>query len=321
MNAEVKKMPAHPAQLQDPVFIARLALRKLAELALAPTPENYARAFKRAAGLRDDEPHSEGLVSESADMLLGIFETIGQTTTGLSVGIERFDGDLNSMFNEADQLSADGVRGLLEGLAASRLELQKTVTTSRLELDATRQRLDQVSAELERSRKLARIDPLTGLVNRRGMDEIVVREIARARRAKAPLSVAMLDIDHFKRVNDAHGHDVGDLALVHLAAVARSVLRDTDVICRYGGEEFVVILPDSGIQGALFVVDRLRMMVEKTPLPIPSGKLQIRFSAGIAELSGEEDRDALLKRADAALFAAKRAGRNQVAVAPAASVA
>jgi len=93
------------------------------------------------------------------------------------------------------------------------------------------------------------------------------------------------------------------------------------VVCRFGGEEFVVVRPGSGIDGALFVVDRLRVMVEKTPLLISSGKLQIRFSAGVAELSGEEEKEKLLKRADEALYAAKRPGRNRVHVAQAATAA
>ena len=302
----------------NPVIIARLALEKLVEAALPPTPENYAEEYRRAAGLSvadADAPRPDALAFKSAEALLEIFRTVGQTTTGLAVGIERFDGDLKTMFGEVDQLGPDGVRRLLQGLAASGLALQKTVETSRLELDATRTRLDQVTAELERSRAQARIDPLTGLVNRRGMEEILEREIARARRAAMPVSLAILDIDHFKRVNDEHGHDVGDRALIHLAAVAKSGLRDTDVVCRYGGEEFVVILPGSGIEGARIVVDRLRQMAERTPLRVAAVSLQIRFSAGVAESRGDDDRNALVKRADTALYAAKRGGRNRVAVA------
>ena len=247
-------MSAHSGGLQQPVVIARRALKKLAENALVPTPENYAREYRRAAGLPDsaaDEPHSEPLVSASAEILSDIVEKIGQTTAGLGVGIERFDGDLETLFGEIDLLGPDGVRCLLKGLAESRRALQKTVAASRLELDTTRKRLDQVSGELERSRAQAWIDPLTGFINRRGMEEIIGREIARARRTGTALSIAFLDIDHFKRVNDEHGHDVGDQALVHFAALAKSGFRETDVVCRYGGEEFVVILPTCEIQGAV----------------------------------------------------------------------
>jgi diguanylate cyclase len=312
-----KEMPVQPANLQNPVVIARLALTKLARTAIPPTPENYAKEYKRAAGLPDDafdDAHSELRASEGAETLLSLVETIGLTTTGLTAGIERFDGDLKTMFDEVDQRDPEGVRDLIKGLSASRLALQKTVETSRLELDTTRKRLDQVTAELERSRALARIDPLTGSANRRGMEEIVEREISRARRCKTPLCLAILDIDHFKRVNDEHGHDTGDRALIHLVTVIKSGLRDTDQVCRYGGEEFAVVLPDSRMQGALFVVERLRVMIETAHLPIASGTLQICFSAGIAEFAGNDNRDSVLKRADEALFAAKCAGRNRVFV-------
>jgi len=231
---------------------------------------------------------------------------------GLSNGIERFGGDLKTLVGSADNSSPEGVRVLVEQLTALALALQKNVEDSRHELDTTRKSLDQVTAELESSRAQARIDPLTGSVNRRGMEEIVGREISRARRAKTPFSLAILDVDHFKRVNDEYGHETGDKALIHLVTVIKAGLRDTDVVCRYGGEEFAVVLPGSGLQGALFAVDRLRAMVEKARLPITSGVLQICFSAGVAELTENEDRDTLLKRADKALYAAKRAGRNRV---------
>lgn len=303
---------------QNPVLLARLALTKLAEASLAPTPENYASEYRRAAGLPDcapDERHAEVAMAERAALLMSIAQTLGQTTSGLAVGMERFDDDLKSIDGDVDQLGADALRSLIGGLTRSKLALQKTVEASRAELEATRKHLEVVTTELEHSRSQARLDALTGFVNRRGMDEILVREIARARRTKSPLSLAILDLDHFKRVNDEHGHQTGDQALVHLAALTKAGLRESDVVCRYGGEEFVVILPDIGMQGALFVIDRLRVMLEKTPLPIEGGKLHLRFSAGIAELSAAENRDRILMRADAALYAAKRAGRNRVRVA------
>jgi len=315
------KVEIMSAKVQNPVVIARLALTKLATAALPPTPNNYAKEYRRAAGLPDhsaDEPASEALAAQSASTLLDLIETVGHTTNGLVVGINRFDGDLKAMFDDVDQLEPKGVRALLDELTVSRRTLQNTLEASSRELDSTRQRLEQVTGELERSRAQARIDPLTGTANRRAMEEVLGREIACAGRAQTPLSLAMLDIDHFKRVNDECGHDVGDQALIHLAAVVKSGLRETDVICRYGGEEFVIVLPGSAIEGALFVVERLRVMVEKTPLIIPSGKLQIRFSAGIAEWCGAESLESVIKRADEALFAAKRAGRNRVLLAQAA---
>jgi diguanylate cyclase len=308
-------MSARPTNLKNPAAIARLALMRLAQTATPPTPEHYARAYQRASGLPEgvwDAQHAAACASESTETLLSLVQTIRLTTTGLTHGIERFDGDLKSMIGAAGTISPENVRGLIEELAASRLALQKNLEDSRLELDATRQRLDDVTEELVRSRSQARIDPLTGAVNRRGMEEIVEREISRARRAATSLSLAVLDIDHFKRVNDEYGHDVGDQALIHLVTVITGGLRHSDVVCRFGGEEFAVILPGSGKQRGMFVVDQLRTMLEKAPMRVASRALQLCFSAGVTELTGDDDRDCLMKRADKAMFAAKRAGRNRV---------
>jgi diguanylate cyclase len=303
------------ASRKNPAVIARIALTTLAQAAMPPTPENYVREYRRASGQPNeafDELHLQSCASESTVTLISLVETIAVTTKGLSNGIDRFGGDLKTLVGASENDSPEGVRALVEQLTALGLALKKDVEDSREELESTRKRLDQVTAELERSHAQARIDPLTGSVNRRGMEEIIVREISRARRAKIPFSLAILDIDHFKRVNDEYGHDTGDQALIHLVTVIKGGLRDSDVVCRYGGEEFAVILPGSGVQGALFVVDRLRAMVEKARLPIASGVLQICISAGVAELTSNEDRDTLLKRADNALYKAKRAGRNRV---------
>ena len=325
VQGERVQVQANEAALpQNPVAIARLALRKLAETALAPTPENYASEYRRVAGLATPGPgerHAEVLPPASTATLLRLVETLGHTTAGLCVGIDRFDSDVKTVLDGVGESDSAAVRELAHALTASRQMLQETVESSRTELQEMRQRLHEVSAELEKTRNQARIDPLTGFANRRGMEEFIGREIARARRSGTPFSVAILDIDHFKRVNDEHGHDIGDKALVHLATVVKSRLRESDVVCRYGGEEFVVILPDTPIHGAQLVVDRLRVLVENTQLPIAGGSLQIRFSGGVAQFCDGENRETLLKRADEALYAAKRGGRNRVIAADPAAVA
>lgn len=303
------------AKLQNPAAIARIALSMLARISAPPTPENFAREYRLAAGMSAyaaDEEQSAAL--ESTQTLLSLIKTIRLTSTGLTHGIERFDGDLKTIFEDQDRDHPDGVRGLIAELAASRAALQESLQQSHRELEDTRHRLEQVTIELKLSRSQARVDPLTGAINRRGMDEIVAREISRARRLGTPLSLAILDIDHFKRINDDHGHDTGDQALIQLVAAIKSGLRDGDVVCRFGGEEFAIVLPDSGVHRGLFVLDRLRSAVEATPVKIAAHTLWLRFSAGVAELSANDDQDAFIRRADMALLAAKRAGRNRVYV-------
>lgn len=303
----------------EPVEIARMTLQQMAQSQLPPTPENYAREYRRTAGLPTDDAamaHPWAPAPETVDMVRAIVRVVTELTTGLAVGIDQFDLDSKRVLASVDQVSdSDELAQLLRTLTASAMSLKQVVDASNKELSDTRARLRQVSAELQRARTLARTDPLTGFGNRRAMSELVTREIARSRRTKEPFSLALIDIDHFKKVNDEHGHEVGDQALVHVANIAKSTLRATDEICRYGGEEFLVTLPGANDQGAHFVIDRMRNLVQGTPLALQRGKLALSFSAGVAQLAPAESLDSLLQRADAALYEAKNAGRNRVHVA------
>jgi diguanylate cyclase (GGDEF)-like protein len=164
----------------------------------------------------------------------------------------------------------------------------------------------------ERLRDLATTDELTGLYNRRHFIELAEIELSRSRRKTAPTSLAMLDIDHFKLVNDHFGHAVGDRALVEVARAMKDTLRGSDVSARLGGEEFVVLLPETTLDGALAVTERLREGVGRAEVPTGDGRIaKITVSAGVAELGSAEGLDGLLKRADDALYLAKQQGRNR----------
>jgi diguanylate cyclase (GGDEF)-like protein len=154
---------------------------------------------------------------------------------------------------------------------------------------------------------LSRSDPLTGLGNRRAFDEALVGELARARRSGAPLGLVMLDVDHFKRFNDRHGHQEGDEALAAVARVMGEVARTEDRACRVGGEEFAVLLPGADEAAALAVAERIR-----TGVAGAAGAAEpITVSLGVAATRGEHDAAALFALADEALYAAKQAGRNR----------
>jgi len=160
--------------------------------------------------------------------------------------------------------------------------------------------------------KWATTDPLTELMNRRHFFELADRELEQTRRSARPLSFIMLDIDHFKQVNDNHGHLVGDNALIQLAALLKDQLRKVDFCGRYGGEEFVLCLPDTPMQGALEVAERIRQEVPTIRIDTPKGEpLNITISLGIAENNNDDSVEDILKRADKALYMAKEAGRNQ----------
>jgi diguanylate cyclase (GGDEF)-like protein len=172
---------------------------------------------------------------------------------------------------------------------------------------------DEAARELEALAALARRDPLTGLANRRAFEEALAREVARAARDGAPLAVIALDVDHFKRVNDAYGHATGDAVLVEVAARAAQALRAGDLLARVGGEEFAALLPGASLEAAAEAAERVRARIVALPIAAGGAFLAVTLSAGLAALAEGEEGAALLARADERLYAAKRAGRDRVA--------
>lgn len=172
--------------------------------------------------------------------------------------------------------------------------------------------VQRLQAELDHLSAMARHDMLTGALNRKGLQEVVEKELSRANRMGAHVCLALLDIDDFKRINDAHGHDTGDAALKHLADVARTSLRALDSVARYGGEEFVIVLPDTGIDEADNIITRLQRQLTIEYFMQGDERLLITFSAGVTQLLASETPAEALKRADQAMYLAKRSGKNRV---------
>jgi len=176
----------------------------------------------------------------------------------------------------------------------------------------------QKALEHARTRRLASTDGLTEVYNHRTFQERLSQEIARADRYNRPLSVLMIDVDHFKVYNDTYGHPQGDIVLQDLARLLREMSRTSDTVARYGGEEFAIILPETDSVGAQKISQRLCEQVERYPFPgkdlMPGGALTI--SIGVATHASAGSKDALLQAADTALYTAKREGRNRVHVAP-----
>ncbi len=211
----------------------------------------------------------------------------------LNAILQNLVGDIGVM-NAAAQKSHDGFQ-----------ETQKKV-------DEAEKQISELTMKLEYISEVAHQDFLTGALNRRGMDEAISIEFERADRHNTPLSLAMIDIDHFKKINDTMGHSTGDVALAHLAKVVKSVLRSTDVLARYGGEEFVVILPGSKQDDAVKVITGVQRELTKKFFLHNNERVLMTFSAGVSERMTGESVDAVLPRADAALYAAKQSGRNRV---------
>ena len=198
--------------------------------------------------------------------------------------------------------------------------LSSTFLTTRVQ--STREHLRRQKAELaqalEQIRQLATHDDLTGLLNRRAMLDRMQLEQRRSLRSGSPLLIAQLDIDHFKAVNDTHGHAAGDLVLQSFADTVRRNVRDTDVLARWGGEEFVLLLCDTPAADAVTLMERLRQAVQAMQVPVAQGgqPITVTVSIGLARHTPADPLAGTLERADRALYAAKAGGRNRVVPAP-----
>ena len=191
-------------------------------------------------------------------------------------------------------------------------DLEYKVEERTLELEITLRELSEVNQELER---LNAIDPLTGVHNRRHFDKRLRSEGRRSRREQTPLSLAIIDVDHFKSVNDKYGHDGGDECLIHVTRIFQKLLqRPTDDLCRIGGEEFAIILPNTELEGARHVIESMRDALEKNPLLYNGEQVNLTASAGVSTtiIRDEDHAQVLFRYADELLYQAKSAGRNNV---------
>lgn len=215
--------------------------------------------------------------------------------------------DINQLNRILGNLMKD-TRGMQLDMIRSRDELEQ----AHKQVKEAEEKISQLEAELDQVSELVHEDHLTGTLNRRGMEEAFGREMSRADRLNSPMCVSLLDIDHFKRLNDTYGHDAGDDALVHLVRVTKEALRPSDVIARFGGEEFVIILPDTGMDEAVKVMTRVQRHLTKNFFMHDNQRLLITFSAGVALRGAGEGAESMISRADRALYQAKEAGRNRV---------
>lgn len=198
------------------------------------------------------------------------------------------------------------------GMAEDTRSAQHTLQSLQERVVATEAEVAKLHLELDQASALARYDPLTDVLNRKGLSEALAREIASMRRKETPLCIAMLDIDNFKMLNDRLGHETGDDALLHLVNITRDCMRPVDSLARYGGEEFVVLMPDTTLEQGIQTMRRLQRKLTKTFFLADSEKILITFSAGVAQMTSEEAGAEAIKRADQAMYLAKRAGKNRV---------
>ncbi len=253
---------------------------------------------------------------EMRKMLLTFIERLSQMTDSTSAFQAKLEDNARQIeqaktLTEIAPVLKDMV-GATRGMASESRSTRDELQAMRKQTASTDAEIAKLHQELDRVSNLARHDPLTGALNRKGLDEAVQREVSAFKRKETPLSVGLLDIDNFKLLNDRLGHASGDAALVHLAEVARQSMRPQDTLARYGGEEFVILMPDTPLDKGIEAMTRLQRELTKRFFLAGTEKVLITFSAGVAQVAPDEPGDDAIKRADQAMYLAKRAGKNRV---------
>ena len=248
----------------------------------------------------------------------------------VSLSLENFDGlRLCSQLRSLDRTRNVPILAISEGDSNARLvrgleigindylmrPIDKNELLARVRTQIRKKRYtERLRDNVQLSIEMAITDPLTGLYNRRYMESHLGSLLEQAVSRKKPLTVLVLDIDYFKAINDTHGHDAGDDVLREFSFRIKKSIRGIDLACRHGGEEFVVVMPETDITVATMVAERLRRRVATEPFPIQDGSrsIEVTISIGISALGRDDTAANILKRADAALYRAKRDGRNRV---------
>lgn len=313
---------------QTPNVIGITVMQRLREAGVPPTPENYEKFYYEISGLpRPGKPATETSEttatkppSEFYSELIAMLRSMLQEVTDKTENLAKDLGDKNKdLAGNVDCLRGsrdkNEILRLLSTVVMQAGGIQNTVEASHKDLVETRQALNALQEEMTETRQLLNEDALTGTLNRRGLDLTLTREIARAQRGDGSLSLSMVDLDFFKKINDNHGHTAGDQMLVHFTSLIKSIMRKSDALVRYGGEEFTLILPDTDARGAHLVLGRLQQLMGKSPLNYEGKQINTTFSAGVATLRPDENGHALLRRADEALYTAKNSGRNLIKIA------
>ncbi len=256
--------------------------------------------------------------------------TLKQMVTSLITNIEELS-DTTGEYQEKLEQYSEGIsktddikelNHLLMQLMEETKQMQKSASNyrddflaARAEVSMAQDKINQLETELQEMGERVHEDHLTGILNRRGLDSAFERETSRSIRHKTPLCFAFLDIDNFKQLNDTHGHKVGDDALIYLVESVKDATRPEDVVSRYGGEEFAILLPNTNLEEAVQILSRIRRNLTKKFFLHENRRLLITFSAGVAQLQVGESQESIFKRADEAMYRAKKSGKNRILIA------
>jgi diguanylate cyclase len=302
------------------VGVQAAAIREQLQAPLAPESVEQAQnavrdLLMRHSVLRKSEDDAHSTAKALIDLLV---RKLGDYAAEGGEYNQRLEGRLTQLQASREW---DEIRLLVQDVLDDSRSMQKRsgelgvhLAEAQRQAQAAQERIRSLEGELEQASQQLQEDPLTGALNRRGLDAEFTRIQSRVLRQGQPLTLALLDLDHFKAVNDTYGHDTGDAVLKALVDLATRLVRPSDRVARMGGEEFMLILPDTPVQQSLVVVQRLLMAFsEQTLVQDGTGRrIALSFSAGVAELCPDEDFAAVYQRVDAALLQAKQAGRKRV---------
>jgi len=257
---------------------------------------------RRTAGNAAGSGEAGSEVQRAREILARLHEVASRVAADVGMHNERVE-EINEELSSADGQESDAVVGAVAKLLDANQQMQE-------QLHSAQGKLREQAREIECRAAEARTDALTGLANRRALDMEIERRLTEFQRRGKPFSLMMIDVDHFKRFNDTHGHQAGDEVLRGVADVLRKNARESDLVARYGGEEFAVVLGGASVAETLHVVDRFRRAIDNARFRFEGAPLHVTASMGVAGILARENAAGLIGRADEALYASKQAGRN-----------